>query len=413
MTNKWIPLIGLLLLGIIGGVWVEASENLIRIWGKDMGFLPKELDPLNMIEILSSFKFLWSPLFVLSIGWRRWSSRRLWMILMMIVSVISVTCLAFLPFFGIWFLMVLACLIIGRVSFDMVVIAAQIDAVDRSYWGLSENFCVNGYRLGIMLSGSGALFLSHYEFSWSQIYLGIALVGFIFLIIVGFSKGFDFLDTVKKTPSAGFWFPLRQWLIQPQSWVILLLMVTFRTQDGLVDSQRDYFLLSTGFTKPDLALFKSMALWLSVSGGILSGLSIRYYGYAATLTGAVCLHGTAALFIFLSTLWPQTIPWVGIFFMIEQLTRGFAMISLFSFQLVCCQVEYAVTQLALLTAFCDLGFRLASLRSGWIAQEMGWSFLFGIAAFINMPLLGIVRKSLKVQFVQVALSGRRPKKGAG
>jgi len=67
MIHKWLPLIGLLLLGIIGGVWVEASENLIRIWGKDMGFLPKELDRLNMIESLSSFKFLWSPVCVLSI----------------------------------------------------------------------------------------------------------------------------------------------------------------------------------------------------------------------------------------------------------------------------------------------------------------------------------------------------------
>ena len=80
------------------------------------------------------------------------------------------------------------------------------------------------------------------------------------------------------------------------------------------------------------------------------------------------------------------------------------MLSFFSFQLICCQKEYAVSQLALLTALAYLGTKLGGVRSGWIAQEMGWQFLFGLAFFINLPVSILLGTALKAPFLRSKLS---------
>lgn len=384
------PLMGLTFLGLLGGIFIEAGDILIRPWGRDLGWTPKRLDWLNLIEILCSFKFLWSPIFAWQLQYLWWGTRRTWIILTLVGACFSIIVISLTKFFSLLFIFGLVILTLMRSSFDVLLVASQMDAVSRRYWGMSENFCMNGYRFGMMFIGSGALFLSDKGVSWHRLYCFIALLVAIGIVCVAFSPTFSFLNKATTTKSKNFWHPFVIWFSQPGSWMILLLLMTYRAQDALIDPQREYFLLELGFSKTKLGAIGWFVPWMGVIGGFLAGACIRYKGYFYTLTVGACIHGLAGVGLFTQSLNANATPWTAGFFLLEQTTRGFSMISIYSFQLICCQFDYAVSQLALLAAATDFGTKIISLRSGWIAQELGWPFLFAIASGINIPLILLI-----------------------
>jgi PAT family beta-lactamase induction signal transducer AmpG len=403
-SPQWLSFAGLFILGTAGGLLLELSDSLLRLWGRDLGYSPKDMDMLNVVELLYTLKFLWSPLLCLPLGWRFWGDRRAWIMMMLFIGIGAYTLMWLSPFWGLIFMVGLMIVTVARSGFDMLVVASQMDAAPRSQWGFNENFCMNGYRLGIVIASSSALALSHNGWSWQTIYgIVIALAAFMW-IIIGTSRIFRFLDNARPSTTEGFWKSLSVWLQQPGSYLVLILMITYRLQDSLCDPNMLFFLLDSGLSKMDLSYLKPIVMWTGIAGGALSGFSIRYLGYSRTLFLALGAHTFMALLFWLQTLgWIES-HWLVVLYPLKQFTRGWAMLSFFSFQLICCQKEYAVSQLALLTALAYLGTKLGGVRSGWLAQEMGWHFLFGLAFCINLPVFILLRNALNAPFLRSKLS---------
>jgi PAT family beta-lactamase induction signal transducer AmpG len=386
-------LLGLALLGSFGGIFIEGGDLLLRIWARDQGMVPKQLDVLSGIELLHGIKFLWSPFFMLGISLWGWGTRRTWIFLSLMGGAVALGSLALVPFFGILFLGLLVLFHAIKSSFDMLVVASQMDATKRSYWGINENFCVNGYRFGMMASQWGVLSLSQYGCSWPFLYglLAIIIMGGAFLMHLPF---FSFLDAAKEKPPMAslrdFFAPFMQWFQSPGSGRIAALMMLYRVQDSLIDPQKSWFYLDLGFSKAQLGFVSSLGIWGSVLGGIVSGICIRFKGYASTLILGLGLHALTGCGFLALSLFPQKNPWVLSLLVCDALTKGFSMIAFFSFQLYCCKLQHALSQLALLTALNELGMKCIGMRSGFIAHEWGWPNLFGTAISLNVPVLFLI-----------------------
>ena len=406
--SDWRPLWALFLLGLIGGIIYDAGDVLIRVWSKDMGVLPKQLDWLNGIEILHPLKFLWAPLFSTVLVFGSWTGRRAWLIVVISIILCTIAGLSYAPFFGLAFLAILLILTVARASYDALVIASQMDAVSKSLWGWSENSCVTGYRVGIMLTTNVALRASSHGWSWQMIYLCIGVVLAASTLFISYSSLFRFLNTALSTSAPpkkiGFWSSIQEWIGLRGSIIVLLFLTLYRLQDGFIDPQREYFLLDSGLTKINLADLKTFGLCGTIAGGLLSGACIRYAGYRKTLTWGLVLHGCAGGLLYLSSLysglpsWPQSI--LKIAYCLEQTTKGWSTIAIYSFQLLSCQGRNVVTQLALFSALSDLGMKIVSVRSGWLAQEYGWSVLMGFGALSGVPALLLIPSIFSRTFIK-------------
>jgi hypothetical protein len=96
-------------------------------------------------------------------------------------------------------------------------------------------------------------------------------------------------------------------------------------------------------------------------------------------------------------------------YFLEQTTKGWSTITIFSFQLLCCQGGNIMTQLALFSALSDLGMKIISARSGWLAQEFGWSTLMGVAALSGLPALSLIPYLFSRTFIAEKTAASLPK----
>ena len=417
-NNHWWPLLALFLLGLIGGIIYDTGDVLIRLWSRDLGVLPKQLDWLNGIEILHPLKFLWAPLLSVALAFGPWAGRRAWILVALGVFVCSILGLSAIPFFGLTFLAILVIMTMARASYDALIIASQMDAVSKSLWGWSENSCVTGYRVGIMLTSNLALRASFLGMSWPMIYLCIGIILMASILFIGYSPLFGFLNTAQSAPETsskkfGFWSSIQDWLGLRGSMIVILFLIIYRLQDGWIDPQREYFLLDTGLTKISLAYLKTCGLFGTIAGGVAAGACIRYLGYRRALTLGLIVHGCAGGLLYLSSLysglpwWPESLLKMAYF--LEQTTKGWSTITIFSFQLLCCQGGNIMTQLALFSALSDLGMKIISARSGWLAQEFGWSTLMGVAALSGLPALSLIPYLFSRTFIAEKTAASLPK----
>jgi PAT family beta-lactamase induction signal transducer AmpG len=387
MKKEWWSLLALLVLGMVGGIFFEAGDTLIRLWARDMGMTPTKLDILNAIEILHPLKFLWAPIFSLALVWGPWQQRRAWLLIAILASIGAMGGLIVSPFFGIFFCLFLGLLTVTRASYDALVIASQMDAVSKSYWGFSENICVTGYRIGIMVVLQAALHASANGTSWPHIYLWVGGLALLSFVLIGWGRMFHFLNTIAPPKTERLWDSLRQWLTLRGSWFVLLFLFVYRLQDGLIDPQREYFLLDAGLSKINLAHLKTIALGGTIMGGFCAGACIRYWGYRAALGWGLALHASAAALLYMTS--THHFPLLGLktAYITEQTTKGFTTIAIFSFQLLCCSGQNQISQLALFSAISDMGLKLCATRSGWIAEHYGWPVLMGSGILCGLPAL--------------------------
>jgi hypothetical protein len=392
--KNWIPLIGLFFLSSLCGIFWEAGDNLLHIWGRDNGLGPKNLDTINFVRIFAIFRLLWAPIFTLL-----FVHRRSWVVLLAFMGAFTLLSFSFFPFLSPFFIISLIVFSFIKYSLFILTDASQMDAIPRSYWGFSESLCFNGYLVGISLTSATALLLSHHGFSWRSIYFYIVIIILIIAFFLIKSPIFRFLDKKSTAiPLKNFWHPIKMWLKQPYSAYILALMCIYCVQNGFIEPQRDYFLLQKGVSKKSLAGFCAVVLWVEVFSTFLAAFSIRYKGYLWTLTAGMIFNSLGIACIIAQILFSCHHHWLLSSFLFLQFTRGFAFTGFFAFQLITCHANYAISQLAFLETISQLGEKLASLRSGWIAQEMGWSSLFLLALAINCIILFFLKTISHMSF---------------
>jgi PAT family beta-lactamase induction signal transducer AmpG len=182
--------------------------------------------------------------------------------------------------------------------------------------------------------------------------------------------------------------PFKAFMCHPGWWSVLIFMFLYRLQDNLIGNMPTLFYLDLGFSKGEIAACqKVFGMWMSVLGGILGGALIRYQGYFKALCIGGIFHGLSG-FCYVAQAWVgDSLPFLYVTTAVEDFSKGIAIVSLFSYQLTCCQKEYAVTQLALLTSFVNLSEVSVSSFSGFLADSFGWKWFFAFAT--TLGFLGI------------------------
>ncbi|MDR3088537.1 MAG: MFS transporter [Desulfobulbaceae bacterium] len=212
-------LIAMLALGVSAGIPFLLIFSTISIWLREAGVERDAVTFFSWAALAYSFKFIWAPLVdAMPPPWlcKRFGRRRGWLLLAQ-AGVITAICLLAsgnpaegglkLTLMGIFSVM----LGFFSATQDVVIDAWRIESGERSMQALMSSVYVAGYRLGMIVSGAGSLYLAGffgggaggYDFAaWQKTYFVMAA-----LMLIGPSATFCIAEPERASVPGDFKHP--------------------------------------------------------------------------------------------------------------------------------------------------------------------------------------------------------------
>jgi PAT family beta-lactamase induction signal transducer AmpG len=163
-----------LCLGLSSGLPLALSGSTLQAWFTQGGLSLKDIGFVGIAAFPYTFKFLWAPLM------DRWvppflDRRRGWILIFQLLLCLAIaSMIGFTPKADATYLFAIAFLIaLISASQDIVIDAYRIDILAPEQRALGAAMGVNGYRIGMLISGGGSLLIAHY-YGWPICFLNMA-----------------------------------------------------------------------------------------------------------------------------------------------------------------------------------------------------------------------------------------------
>lgn len=439
----------ILFLGFAAGLPLVLTASTLKAWLQDNSVNIAEIGLFSLVGLSYSIKFLWAPVvdhLKIPFLYNRFGRRKSWLFLMQILLCVSVFFMGYFGSFGYFGLLALFSVLTTFLSAtqDISIDAYRIESLPQDEQGLGASAYVYGYRLGMLLSGAGALILSD-RVGWLMTY---SIMSVILLIIsqitllikepavvkingykreeevpvsekikykvkeatkdvVNKIKGeetecvlCEAKHNVKKHILQSIIMPFKDFMKKPQWYLILLLVLFYKFTDAFAGSLTTPFLMDIGFSKTEIAAivktFGLVATLLGVFGGgvVVKGMNIRKAMWLGMIIQVLsnfmyviqAQAGYYPLFLYFTIA-------------IENFTCGIATAIFIAYLSGLCNVSYTATQYALLSAFATTGRSVLASFSGFFVVWYGWTGFFVFSMIFSIPgiiLLYFVMKNTKV-----------------
>lgn len=399
------------LLGFVSGVPLALTLSTLTVWLTEVGVTRTAIGLFAVITTPYALKFLWSPLidqmklpYITSILGRR----RGWMITLqclLIASIIGLGCTH--PDISLWWTALMAFMVaLLSASQDIVIDAYRIELLDDDQQGAGAAIVVFGYRVGMLVSSAGALFLASYV-SWFVTYAVMAcciLIGIITVWIAG-EPNDNKLEETKENRTITEWFygavicPFSEFMTRP-SWIaILLLIILYKFGDAFAGVMTNPFLIETGFSKAEIAtVVKTFGLGATLLGAFIGGSLIHRMGLYRSLLLCGILQMLSNLAFVVQAYVGYDVSTLTVVIGLENFSGGMGTAAFVAFISRLCHVNYTATQYALLSSLAVAGRTWLSASSGWVVDMSGWPLFFIFSTLLAVPgvllLIGIKKEVL-------------------
>ncbi|MCG3173146.1 MAG: Protein AmpG [Myxococcota bacterium] len=382
----------LLPLGLVSGLPLPLTSGTLQAWLVDSQIGVGEIGAITaFVGLPYSIKIFWSPL-VDAAPFGFLDRRRAWMLSSLIAAALCVLALS-------WLRPDQALLPVVHMVLALAVFSATFDIAFDGYRaatlrgdaerGAGVGASVFSYRIGMLLSGAAALWMSE-SLPWSQVFWVLAGVILVFGAAgVFWAPAADDDSQRPRTIREAVVDPLRSFFGQSGAWIALPFILFYKLSDIFAGLLTTAFLLSVGFTKGDVAVVsKGVGLMASIAGGVAGGVLVSLWGLRASLwAGAVVM--TLSNLGFLALTWTGADSLVlAAVVVIENLAGGVGTAAFVAYLLSLTQRQFAATQYAALTSLMVLP-RLMVGNAGYLQETWGWRayFLASVAAALPSFLL--------------------------
>ncbi len=408
-------------IGFSCGIPLFLTASTLSLWLSDAGVSYTKIGLIGWVAFPYTIKFLWSPFIDrLNIPFltKFLGRRRSWLLLsqlLLIASIIAVSKTN--PAENLTLTAISAIFVSFSAATQLVtMLAYQVERLDQHQYGAGQAMGVFGYRMGMLLSGAGALYFSEI-FTWNEVYKIMALfilIGVITTLIIKEPKPIINKEYYRKEENAKKYFhahsklspriastlswlygavicPFSNFMLQKAWWVAILIMFFYKIGDNLVGNMTNIFLVDMGYTKSEIAsVSKIFGMAASIFGGFVGGYLIARIGIVKALFITAFIHGISMLFFVIIAHVGYDIDLLYITIAIEHITAGMRTTALFGFQMTLVTPAYAATQLALLTSAVHFGRVFVSSFSGILVENLGWANFFTLASSVTIISLLLV-----------------------
>lgn len=277
---------------------------------------------------------------------------------------------------------------------DVTIDAYRIEAIANEYQGAMSAAYVTGYRIALLITGVGTLYIAEYA-NWRIAYWIMAammLIGVITTLLVQepnhaaspvhcqFKNNFEI---ILITPFLEFFQRYGQWGI-----VILIFIGIYKMSDITLGSMASAFYLDLGFSKAQIAnVTKLFSFFASIIGVTLGGAFVARYGVNNPLTwGAAMMSFTNLLFALLAITKPS-LAGLAIVVSADSFFGGMATAIFIAYLSGLTSPSHTATQYALFSSLMTLPSQSIGGFSGIIVEQFGYSIFFIYSALIGLPAL--------------------------
>lgn len=399
-------LIAIGLLGVASGLPLALTLSTLTVWLSEEGVSRTAIGLFAAITTPYAIKFLWSPLIDhVSIPYvtAYLGRRRGWMLVIQLLLIISIVALgATNPRDAAW-LTALAALIVAFLSAsqDIVIDAYRIELLAPKEQAAGAAMGVFGYRIGMLISGAGALFLATYT-DWFITYLvmgSCVSIGMITVWWMGEPVQTPSLPSERKTIMA--WFvraviaPFSEFANKTHWWVLLAIILLYKLGDAFAGVMTNPFLLEMGFSKAEIAsIVKTFGLFATLAGAFIGGSMAHRWGLYRSLVICGVLQMLSNLAFVYQAHIGYDLSVLSFTIALENISGGMGTAAFVAFISRLCHMHYTATQYALLSSLAAVGRTWLSAGSGWVVDQFDWSLFFIISTLLAVPgvLLMIIMK---------------------
>ena len=292
---------------------------------------------------------------------------------------------------------------------DIVIDAFRIESLDESEQAAGMASYVAAYRIGMLASTAGALFLvSGFEglgfgkdAAWSAGYLAMAA-----LVVIGIATALIATEPEKSTTAAiehaaharenplvrvatAAYASFADFLTRDMAIVVLVFVVLYKFCDAFAGAMTAPFVIDLGFSRNDYAaIVKGVGLAATLIGDSPVARSRAPIRWSTSLwIGAFLQMASNLVFTWQAlvgvNLWALTVTII-----VENFTGAIGTVIFVAYlSALCNNPLHTATQYALLTALAAVGRTYLSAGAGFVAERTGWPIFFVISALTALPSL--------------------------
>jgi PAT family beta-lactamase induction signal transducer AmpG len=407
----------MLVLGFSAGLPLLLVLGTLSFRLREAGIDLKTIGFLSWVGLAYGLKWLWAPLVdrvpILFLT-RTLGRRRSWLLLGQMGVIIGLIGMAMsdpqqnLTQTVYWAIVVA----FSSATQDIALDAYRIESVQSEFQAALAASYQTGYRLAMIWSGAGALWLasqfaatSDYDStSWQVAYLIMALSMLAGVLIV--------LTANEPTPQAQVhartpqeW--LTQTLVDPfrdfvtrhrwQAAIILGLIAIYRISDVVMGIMANPFYVDMGYTKEEVAaVTKIFGVIMTLGGAYVGGvLSMRLGVMRILMAGAILSSLTNLLFAWLSHQGHNLTALIWVV-SADNLAGGMASAAFVAYLSSLTNVQYSATQYALFSSMMLLLPKWLAGFSGEFVEGHGYASFFNCTALLGLPVLILVWAASRV-----------------
>ena len=380
------------LMGFSCGVPLLLTLSVLQAWMKEEGVDLSVIGLFSLVGLPYTLKFLWSPVldrFSLPLFGRR----RGWLLIFQIFLMAAVAGLGLSnPAANPWLLAGAAFLVtFFSASQDIVVDAYRREDLSDNELGLGSSLYVNGYRVGMLLAGSGGLILADH-FSFQQVYLMMSASLLIGIATTLLCREPEVAEGTPKTFRDAVLLPFAEYFSRDGALLILLFILLYKIGDQMASTMTIPFYLDIGFTKTQIgAVAKLFGFWATIGGGLLGGIILLRLGILRSLLIFGILQAVSTAGFSLLALIGNNLTGLAAVIAVENLTGGMGTAAYVAYMASITNKKFTATQYALLSSLMGIPRVLASAPTGFMAQNMGWPWFFLACTLVAIPGLVLLK----------------------
>jgi PAT family beta-lactamase induction signal transducer AmpG len=400
-----------LFLGFSCGLPLALSGSTLLVWMRESGVDLGTIGLFALVGTPYTIKFLWAPLIdalnvpLLS---RAFGRRRGWLVFSQVLLIAAILVLALTDPAKSPFFVALGALLVATASAtqDTVVDAFRVESLPENEQAAGMAAYVAAYRVGMLISTAGALFLvSGFEstgvgksaaWMWGYVTMaamvGIGMLASILATEPERSKQAQ-QETQGENPAkrvmTAAYGAFSEFLTRKDALAVLAFVILFKFTDAFSGTMTAPFVIDLGYTRNDYAaIVKGVGLAATLIGGFAGGFIARAWSLPACLWFAGIIQALSNLvFAWLATVginqWALAAAITA-----ENFTGAIGTVIFVAYlSALCNNPLHTATQYALLAALSAVGRTYLSAGAGYVAESTGWPLFFAVSVLMAVPSL--------------------------
>jgi len=407
-------IVAIFFLGFSSGLPLALTASTLAVWLTEAGVSKSAIGLFAVAATPYALKFLWSPLMdgmpfpFLS---RLLGRRRGWLIATQLALVGAIMLLGLAdPSVNPWLTAMMALMVaIFSASQDIVIDAYRVEILKPEQQGAGAAAVVLGYRIGMIASSAGALFLASHV-SWIATYwimAALVSIGIITVLLTpepeiavsGQQSAANQENNTSRQPLTAInWLrqhvaaPFADFMRRPHWLAILLFILLYKLGDAFMGVMTNPFLIDIGFSKEQIAtVVKLYGVIATIAGSFIGGVIVFRLGTMRSLWICGIAHMlTNLMFVWLAKTGADT-GLLALSITLENISGGMGTAAFVAFMSgLITDTRFTATQYALLSSFASFGRTCLSTPAGWFAGRLGWPDFFLLATALALPGLLIL-----------------------